>query len=104
MTLQKIAYTSLLVVCFFGLSSQTILAADSANGQALHDAHCQSCHASLNEGKPSQIYTRADRRVTSLSGLKSQVNRCKASVGVAWFDDEVADVVEYLNSNFYKLK
>jgi len=104
MTLQKFAYTALPLFCFFALSSHTLLAADSANGKQLHDAHCQSCHASLTDGKPSQIYTRADRRVTSLSGLNSQVNRCKSSVGVTWFDDEVADVVEYLNSNFYKLK
>ena len=94
----------LLAVPFFALISQSSLAANPAHGKDLHDANCLSCHASLMGGNPNVIYTRADRRVNTIEGLKNQVTRCKTTVGVAWPDDQIQDVVEYLNSNFYKIK
>lgn len=71
-------------------------AADLKAGQALHDAHCMKCH-------DSSIYTREDRRVTSLEGLRKQVARCELSLGLTWFDDQRENVVQYLNSTYYKL-
>jgi len=94
----------LLAVLFFALMSQSSLAANPAHGKDLHDANCLSCHASLMGGNPNVIYTRADRRVNTIEGLKNQVTRCKTTVGVAWPEDQIQDVVEYLNSNFYKIK
>lgn len=94
---------ALLLIPFFALLSQSASAANPAHGKDLHDANCQSCHASLMGGDPDKIYTRSDRRVTTLSGLKNQVTRCKTTVGVAWPDDQVQDVVEYLNTHFYKM-
>lgn len=78
--------------------------ANEQRGKDLHDANCMSCHASLMGGKPNQIYSRADRRVNSLDGLKNQVTRCKTTVGVDWPKDQINDVVEYLNHNFYHIK
>lgn len=94
---------SLLVSAFFLYASQTAFSANLAHGKDLHDANCQSCHASLMGGNPDSIYTRSNRRVSSIDGLKNQVTRCKTTVGVAWPDDQVQDVVDYLNTNFYKL-
>lgn len=94
---------ALLAIPFIALLSQSTLAANPTHGKDLHDANCQSCHASLMGGDPDKIYTRSDRRVTTLSGLKNQVTRCKTTVGVAWPDDQVQDVVEYLNTRFYKM-
>lgn len=94
---------TLSVTAFFLYASQTALAANPAHGKDLHDANCQSCHSSLMGGNPDTIYTRADRRVSSIGGLKNQVTRCKTTVGVSWPDDQVEDVVEYLNTTFYKL-
>lgn len=70
-------------------------AADLKAGQALHDAHCMKCH-------DSSVYTREDRRVTSLEGLRKQVARCELSLGLTWFDDQRENVVQYLNSTYYK--
>ena len=95
---------TLMAVPFFILLSQTTQAANPAHGKDLHDANCMSCHASLMGGDPNQIYTRSDRKVKSLDGLRSQVTRCNTTVGVAWEQDQIQDVVEYLNSNFYKIK
>lgn len=95
---------TLLASALLLLISQNTIAANPAHGKDLHDANCQSCHASLMGGNPDRIYTRSDRRVTSIEGLKKQVTRCKTTVGVAWPEDQIQDVVEYLNTSFYKLK
>jgi len=97
-------YKPLFFLPFCLLLSQTTLAADPAHGKDLHDANCQSCHTSLMDGNPDLIYTRPDRRVNSINGLRNQVTRCKTTVGVTWPEDQIEDVVEYLNTNFYKLK
>ena len=72
-------------------------AADLKAGQALHDAHCMKCH-------DSGVYTREDRRITSLDGLHKQVARCELSLGLTWFDDQRENVVQYLNGSYYKFQ
>jgi mono/diheme cytochrome c family protein len=103
MKLSFIHIPSLVMMTSLLCVSQTTLAANPAHGKDLHNANCQSCHTSLMGDKPDSIYTRSDRRVNSVEGLRSQVTRCKTSVGVAWPDDQIDDVVEYLNNNFYHL-
>lgn len=72
-------------------------AADLKAGQALHDAHCMKCH-------DSGVYTREDRRIASLDGLRKQVARCELSLGLTWFDDQRENVVQYLNNAYYKFQ
>lgn len=103
-SLHTLRNKTLLTSTLLLLVSQNTIAANPAHGKDLHDANCQSCHASLMGGNPDRIYTRSDRRVTSIEGLKKQVTRCKTTVGVAWPEDQIQDVVEYLNTSFYKLK
>jgi cytochrome c553 len=74
-----------------------LTAAAADNGAELHAANCTSCH-------DDAVYKRKDRRVTSLDGLKKQVQRCELSQGLKWFDEDVDDVVSYLNSTYYKFK
>lgn len=69
-------------------------AADIENGADLHFTNCTGCH-------DESVYTRADRRVQSLDKLRAQVRFCKNSLELAWFDEDVEDVVEYLNENYY---
>ena len=69
-------------------------AADIENGDELHFEHCTGCH-------DSGVYTRENRNVRSLERLGAQVRFCKNSLGLTWFDDEVGDVIEYLNSSYY---
>lgn len=97
-------FNTLLVTSLFILSAQTVNAADAANGKALHNESCIACHTSLTNGQPDTLYTHSDRKFNSLKGLKTQVMRCQSSVGANWFDDQIADVVEYLNTSFYKVK
>lgn len=84
----------------------SVQAADASRGATLHNEHCLACHASRlgfgNNG--NDIYTRTNRRITNLEGLQQQVNRCKNNLQIVWFDEDVADVVEYLNDSFYHFK
>jgi mono/diheme cytochrome c family protein len=74
-----------------------------AQGKNLHDVSCLQCHASLTGGKPNTIYTRADRKVTSLVGLQQRVKGCAVAADANWSDAERESVVEYLSKTFYGL-
>lgn len=84
------------------LLAPAVQAADIQAGQALHDAHCVSCHASLTKGDPAQIYTRSERRIQSYSALAGQVRRCQTAAGVQWSAAELDDVTAFLNQRYYK--
>jgi cytochrome c553 len=70
-------------------------AAQAADGKQLVEKNCTSCH-------DDSVYTRKDRRVTTLEGLKKQVKRCELNLGLKWFDDEINAVAGYLNDTYYR--
>ncbi len=90
-----------LALIFISLATPA-LASDINRGKSLHDDNCIECHVSIQGGDGSGIYTRPDRRIDSLPALRSQVNRCKNSMGVSWPQDQIDDVVTYLNRTYYK--
>ena len=75
---------------------------DVENGKALHDQNCQACHIGMTGGDGSVLYTRSQRKVGSLSALEAQVRRCEANLELKWFDEDIRDVVAYLNQAYYK--
>jgi mono/diheme cytochrome c family protein len=83
------------------LAAGSAPAADLAQGEKLHNANCLSCHGPMAGGEPNAIYTRTDRRVSSAAGLRQQVQRCEQTLGLRWFDEDVDNVVGYLNERFY---
>jgi mono/diheme cytochrome c family protein len=72
-------------------------AADIKRGEALHAANCVSCH---NQG----VYTRKDRRITSLDGLRSQVARCETNLDLKLFPEDIDAITDYLNTSYYQFK
>ena len=64
---------------------------------AYHDATCTRCHG-------SEVYTRDDRRVTSYPALEAQVARCDANLGTKLFPDDLALLVDYMNSAYYRFE
>ena len=85
------------------LMASALLPGDIENGKKMHDSSsCLSCHRQMTGGKPDMLYTRADRRVTSLGGLIKQVNGCNSMQKVGLDENSVNDVVKYLNESFYK--
>ncbi|HHJ18593.1 MAG TPA: cytochrome c [Gammaproteobacteria bacterium] len=77
-------------------------APDAANGKALHDKNCVSCHTNMTGGDGSVLYTRKDHRVTSPASLEAQVRRCESNLQLKWFDSDILDVAEHLNQTYYK--
>lgn len=73
------------------------LPGDAAAGQKLHDAVCMSCHN-------DSVYTRQDRHITSLDGLKKQVDTCGHMSNVTLGKEQVANLVKFLNEKYYKFK
>lgn len=64
------------------------------SAETLYRNHCLGCH-------DSEVYTRANRQVTSTEGLQRQVQRCELGLGLQWFDEDIARVADYLNQRFY---
>lgn len=95
--------TALLPLLAAGLFSGSAVA-DADRGKALHEQQCIACHASRFGNNGADIYTRQDRRVNDLAALHKQVTRCKDNLSITWFDDQVSDVVEYLNASYYKFE
>lgn len=76
-------------------AAQQAAASGEQTGKALHDANCISCH-------DSGVYTRADRKITSLEALAGQVRRCDANLGTQLFDEDMDKITAYLNETYYK--
>ena len=85
-------------------SSNTV-AADTVHGKELHDASCiTACHSAKVDGPANDLYKRANRR-KSLAKLTMQVEFCNQQVlDSEWWPEDVSDVVEYLNTQFYHFK
>jgi cytochrome c5 len=77
---------------------------DAKAGKALLDRQCSGCHAARFDGDPYKIFTRADRRVKSASGLAQMITNCNANLGNSLFPEDELNLGAYLNSAFYKFK
>lgn len=84
----------LFVTVLQGAPAQTALSTDP---QSLIDKSCVRCHG-------SEVYTRADRKVKTLEGLRQQIRRCSQMLGVSWFDEEIDAVAAHLNQLYYRFQ
>lgn len=69
--------------------------AESFDAKDFVNTKCVGCH-------DSRVYTRSNRRVQNIDALTRQVKMCDSQLGTILFDDQVMDVVNYLNDNYYK--
>ena len=67
----------------------------SEAGKALYEKNCTGCHG-------TEVFTRPDHHVKDMPGLKSRVKQCSYATESQWFDEDIKQVAEYLNKNFYK--
>ena len=86
-----------------GTSSGAMLLGDSANGKTIHDEKCLGCHSAKFKD-PAQIYLRSPRRVNTIEGLMKQVPFCSKQTGANLNEQEINDVIKYLNEAYYKFK
>ena len=98
------------IICFFiGIFSihAFCFAADAAlkNGKLIEETKCYACHAKKSGlGNGEMIYTRTDHKVTSYSRLKTMVSVCNSELRLDLFPEDEADIVQYLNHQFYHFK
>lgn len=92
------SFTLLPVIFVLSLSAQAAaLPGDAAQGKKLHDTACLSCHT-------DSVYTRKDRRITSLEGLREQMNACGHQTGVTLGKEQITNLMKFLNETYYKFK
>ena len=73
------------------------LNAAAFDAASYHEAQCTRCH-------DSGVYTRSDRRINSYPALEAQVARCDANLATKLFPEDLSQLVEHLNSNYYKFE
>lgn len=66
-----------------------------SRGRMLYENHCTHCHVSV-------VHVRENRRVVSLRVLEGWVRRWSREEKLPWGEEEIAEVVDYLNQRFYK--
>ena len=76
----------------------TTLYADIDEGKELFDeANCMNCHIKNH-------FKAKEEKVNNYSKLHKTVGMCAYNSKVTWFDEELDDVVNYLNRDFYHFK
>jgi hypothetical protein len=56
----------------------------------------------LTDGKPTSLYTWADRQVTTLASLQQRVKGCAIAADANGSDAERESVLQYLKTTFYR--
>ena len=96
---------SLFLMMMLGLSLSANATPDIANGKKIDQQQCYACHAKKSGfGNGDMIYTRSDSRVKTLQNLKTMVARCNTELRLDLFPEDEADIVAFLNQQFYKFK
>ncbi len=95
----KMLAFSLFVITIFSLTPAWAddRAPDATHGKTLHNKNCMGCHN-------DRQYTRPNRIVHTFGDLRSRVEFCDAAANANFSSDDLNDVVEYLNTRFYKFK
>jgi len=91
----RVTVYSPLLLAMFMATSAPALAASIEHGKILYEQHCTGCH-------DTRVHTRPDRRISSLEALKKQVKRCELNQSLNWPQQDIGDVVAYLDATFYK--
>lgn len=94
---RRILHAAVFGACVLGLHAVPSQAEEFSRGQALYENHCQSCHADW-------AHTRSGRKVASAEELHRRVAAWSIHAGLHWSDEEVRDVADYLERNFYHLE
>ena len=64
-------------------------------GEALYRNHCNVCHESL-------VHIRDHPTAKTIQNLRLQVTRWAAEIDQGWGNDEIEDVLGYLDATYYR--
>jgi cytochrome c2 len=77
---------------------------NAQTGQKLFEQYkCASCHVAMLGGDGSAIFTRPDRKVSSVADLIEQMHFCTGNIGVTLTPQDEQHLGAYLN-RYYNLK
>lgn len=88
----------LIVLCTKGillLSSSAALANEPGRGQQLYENHCTACHE-------SNAHIRAKRKARSIADIQTQIVRWRNHLELPWRAEDIEDVLNFLNSEYYQ--
>jgi len=69
---------------------------DAGRGKLLYETHCGGCHY-------ERVHDRLRTKIRDLYDLRAEVARWAPQTKRKFGDDELADVVEYLNVSHYRI-
>jgi hypothetical protein len=97
--MKRVPYAASALVLAIALApgARAALPGNGAEGKRLHDANCTGCHN-------TEVYTRKDRSVRSLDGLKQQLESCSHMAGKRFSAIESQNLIKYLNDTFYQFQ
>lgn len=67
----------------------------AGEGKALYEENCTRCHN-------TEVFTRENRGIKNLEGLKVRVKQCTRAAEVKWTNEDIIIVADYLNRKFYR--
>jgi len=68
--------------------------ADQERGRLLYENHCAFCHAST-------VHIREQRKARTPAELRAWIQRWNDELKLNWQDNDVNDVLQYLNNRYY---
>ncbi|MFN2288951.1 MAG: hypothetical protein ABR578_11525 [Chromatocurvus sp.] len=86
-----------MIGAWYLLSGLSATAADGVDASDLIENNCTSCHG-------SEMYTREDRKVNSLSALKTQVQACNTNLNTGMSPEQLEAIAALLNEEYYKFE
>jgi mono/diheme cytochrome c family protein len=95
MTSHRYPLATLALALAAPLFAQSPMEPAPSGGALLYQTHCIGCH-------DKQIHWRDDRLAKDWATLAAQVRRWQTNTGLQWTDQEIDEVVRYLNRTIYK--
>jgi len=77
---------------------------DPAQGKALYQERCATCHASQFGGDGSSVFTRPNRKIHTPAALLAQVQGCNQRTHAGLTAEDEQSVAAWLNQRYYKFK
>ncbi len=102
--MRKLTISSTIFVWLLSATAHGFLLGDPGNGKLVHQDKCAACHIDRFGGDGSEIYLRKDRRIKTVEGLMAQVEFCDRQIKSGLKDDQLDDLVIYLNENYYNFE
>ena len=66
-----------------------------SRGALLYDTHCIACHT-------KEVHWREHKLATDWQSLAAETQRWQRNLGLRWSEEEIDDVVRYLNTTIYR--